>query len=402
MELISQLLPVFMWSFFYAFPVFAGFILYYLWIRYIRGVYIKDVKWSLLEIRMPKEITKTPLAMEVILSGLHNTADNTFIKRIFEGYVRPWFTLEIVASGGRIKFYIRVMEEHRNLAESLIYSQYPSVEIKEVEDYVNNVPFGEPEAEWEMFGVEFKLEKEDAYPIKTYVDYGMDKHQEEEEKTDPMTANLEFLGSVSSEEQIWIQIPARASIKRFQSKDSFFKKVDWKEDGQKLIEKLSKRDQAKGGDQASIALSAFTLTPGERKVLEAVERNVSKLGFDCGLRAIYLAPKGVFKKTNIGGLIATVKQYNSADLNGFKPDLTTSFNYPWQDIGDRRLARRKWRLFDSYKRRSFFYPPYEKKQFVLNTEELATIFHLPGQVASTPGLDRIESNRAEPPANLPL
>ncbi len=38
----------------------------------------------------------------------------------------------------------------------------------------------------------------------------------------------------------------------------------------------------------------------------------------------------------------------------------------------------------------------------MTTEELATIFHIPGKVASTPTLARIPSKRSEAPANLPI
>jgi hypothetical protein len=59
-------------------------------------------------------------------------------------------------------------------------------------------------------------------------------------------------------------------------------------------------------------------------------------------------------------------------------------------------------MFNAYIRRSYFHPPYSRQPAVLTSEELATIYHLPGKVAQTPTLDRIESKRSEPPANLPL
>ena len=80
-------------------------------------------------------------------------------------------------------------------------------------------------------------------------------------------------------------------------------------------------------------------------------------------------------------------------------------------------------MFKRYVKRDFFYPPQMgatlavKKALdkplvnasigspvtsVLSTEELATIFHFPGSVATTSGLGRIEAQKAEPPANLPI
>ncbi|OHB13689.1 MAG: hypothetical protein A2Y49_02110 [Candidatus Zambryskibacteria bacterium RIFCSPLOWO2_12_39_8] len=59
-------------------------------------------------------------------------------------------------------------------------------------------------------------------------------------------------------------------------------------------------------------------------------------------------------------------------------------------------------MLDAYKRREYFFKPYKRKHFVLNTEELATLFHFPGQVSTTPTFTRIESKKAEAPANLPI
>jgi hypothetical protein len=108
------------------------------------------------------------------------------------------------------------------------------------------------------------------------------------------------------------------------------------------------------------------------------------------------------------GIMTTTQQYNSSDLNGFKPRSATNIDYDWQDYltvnplkWGRRLRIMKEDMFEAYINRGYFYPPYTTKPFVLTTEELATIYHFPGQVAATTSLGRIESKRAEPPANLP-
>jgi hypothetical protein len=46
--------------------------------------------------------------------------------------------------------------------------------------------------------------------------------------------------------------------------------------------------------------------------------------------------------------------------------------------------------------------PNAEEVFVLNTEELATLYHLPGLVASVPTLPRIDSRKAVAPVNLPV
>ncbi len=75
-------------------------------------------------------------------------------------------------------------------------------------------------------------------------------------------------------------------------------------------------------------------------------------------------------------------------------------------------AWKKEQIFKAYIHRSYFYPPHDKTldknlhkiyrpQMILNVEELATIFHLPGKEVSSPTIARVEAKKSEPPANLP-
>ncbi len=48
--------------------------------------------------------------------------------------------LEIVSLEGVIHFYLRCESKFKPRVEAAIYSQYPNVEIIEVEDYVNLLP----------------------------------------------------------------------------------------------------------------------------------------------------------------------------------------------------------------------------------------------------------------------
>jgi hypothetical protein len=91
--------------------------------------------------------------------------------------------------------------------------------------------------------------------------------------------------------------------------------------------------------------------------------------------------------------------YNSISIDGSR--WQPIFDYPWQDFNGIRENRKKVRIIDAYRQRSWFHPPYEFKNFMMTSEELATIFHLPGSVARTPTLQRISSSRSEAPTNLP-
>jgi len=382
----------------YWLPPLLAFGLWSAYSYYTLITYIQSIEWVTLEIKLPREILKSPLAMEVVLGAFHQTSDKKLYHRVLQGFVRAWFSLELVSSGGEIHFFIRTPSFFRKLIESNIYSQYPDVEIYDVADYVYSADYTGPDSEYEMWGGEFILTKPDPYPIKTYMDYGLERDPKEEFKNDPITPVIEFLGSIEQGHQIWIQILIQGAKKRYKKKDGTM--GDWKDEGEVLINKLMKRDIKPKEGEAKIPTA---LSSTEETVAKAIARSVSKLGFDCGIRTIYIAKKDEFKPINFVGVIAQFKQFSSVDLNGFKPNNTTSVDYPWQDIFGTRVPRMKRKMLRAYRNRGYFYPPFRRsKPFVLNTEELATIYHFPGGVSETPTFGRIESRRGEPPNNLPL
>ena len=381
----------------YWLPPLLAFGLWHAFRTYTLFKYTMATPWVTLEVKLPREILKSPLAMEVVLGAFHQTSDRKWYQRTFKGFIRAWFSLELVSFGGEIHFFIRTPAFFRALVESNIYSQYPNVEIYEVADYVYSADYAGPSSEYEMWGGEFILTKADPYPIKTYVDYGLDRDPKEEFKNDPITPVIEFLGAIKPDHQIWIQILIQAAKKRYKKKDGTM--GDWKDEGEELINKLMKRDEKPKEGEFKFP----TLSASEKDVTEAIARSINKLGFDCGIRAIYIAKKDEFKPINFVGLIALFKQFSFTGLNGFKPNNTTSVDYPWLDPFGFRVPRMKRKILRAYRHRGYFYLPFKKsKPFVLNTEELATLYHFPGRVSETPTFSRIESRRGEPPSNLPL
>ncbi|AKM84279.1 TPA: hypothetical protein DCZ46_02945 [Candidatus Campbellbacteria bacterium] len=362
----------------------------------------------LMEIRVPKEIKKSPLAMELFLGALHQPGgEGTWYDRSILGKSRTWFSLEMVSLEGNVRFFIWTEAKFKKLLESQLYAQYPGVEIFEVPDYTKFTALDL--SNMSLWGNEFILTKDDPYPIKTYIDYGLDRPGiEDEEKIDPMSPVLEFLGAIGKGEQIWIQIMVRAHKKNFRKelawKDRFEKmqwsdSYDWTEKGKdekkKLLANLvtDEKDKTKNRPPTKV----------ESQIIEAVERNITKPGFDCGIRGIYIAEKDKFNPINITGMTGSFKQYNSGNMNGFRPNRVTGFDYPWQDYKNTRLNKMKNEIFNDYKKRAYFYYPHTSdKQFVLSSEELATIFHLPSKSVETPTFSRIESKKSEPPANLPF
>lgn len=375
-------------------PIFLVTLAVRLWLQYIRTDFIhKKFDFVMLEVKMPRIIEKTPVAMELVLQGLWIPFGTNWYEKWWLGEVAPWFSLEIVSIEGAVKFFIRTPVKFKKIIESNIYAQYPDIEVHEVPDYISLAPYIQEKGEWSLWGCEFMLVKPDPFPIKTYVDYGLDSALlKEEQKSDPITNLIEFLGNVGRGQQVWLQILVQSTGERFKTSGTWFGYHDWKEEGKKVIKEMQEKF---GGDSGK-------LTKRQGEVMSAVERSLAKLGFDCGIRALYIAKRELYDPANIAGIVGGFQQYGSMDLNGFKPTRKTGFSYPWEDYHNIRLNRKKHKIFDAYVRRSWFYPPYKRKPFVLNTEELATIYHFPGGVAETPTFTRIESRKGEPPANLPI
>ena len=380
-----------------------------LWVRYIRSKNFLSLKYTVLEIKLPKDTFKSPAAMEVFLQSLHNTADGSTFAQYWKGETRPWYSLELVSIEGRVKFYIWTEDRRKAGLMSALYSQFPGVEVHENGDYTKSVHF-DPET-MKIWAAEFKLSKPDPYPIKTYVDYGLEKDPKEEFKVDPLLPMLEFLGSVGPNQQVWIQILIRAH-KDDQSKPGhWFKKTDlWQDEAKELVNEILVRDEkTKTSAGEPDPETGYTRMPiiskGEQNIIEAIERSVTKLGFDVGIRALYIGKKESFDTVfGAGGILGNFKHFGTEGLNGIKHNgdiWHLRLGDPWKDYKDIRRTRYANEALAMYKRRSYFYAPYEGKPFILNTEELATVYHFPGSVAATPTLDRLPSKKAEAPSNLP-
>ena len=404
-------------------PVLFAVIFWKAWMSYVQAHWRANLKWVMLEIKIPKEVNKSPVAMEIMLNSLYQTSRGAWWDWYWKGRVRDWFSLELVSIEGHVKFFIRTLPGYKNLIESQIYAQYPDVEIYEVPDYTRYADYHGLGSEWEMFSAEYQLTKADPYPIKTYVDYGLDKEGIKEEfKIDPMTSIIEHLGSIGKGEQFWIQIIVQAADNRYRLKEASGKKKvgdmgDWKDEAKEVIKGLT-TEKEKKDDKTMVVSKVLKMTKGDQELVAAIERSVAKFGFDCGIRAIYIAKKENFDGRQAKALGGLFRPFSSSTLNGFKylnqsigPDFPWQHHITFEDYillpriflkKGARFAEIRKEMFDAYKHRSWFYLPRKLKPFILTTEEIATIYHFPGGVAQTPTFGRIPSRKSEAPVNLPI
>ncbi|MEE8131567.1 MAG: hypothetical protein V3T98_00760 [Candidatus Paceibacterota bacterium] len=439
LEFIRANLAIFQWLGIFVLLLIIAKLFEQTWLFHRQVRYKNAIDWILLEIRIPREVQKTPMAMEQFFMNLHGlrNAPNNLLEKYVDGEVTMWWSLEMASFGGEIHFYIRTPKKHKKMVEAGLYAQYPYIEVFEVKDYMDEFPKNTGEIYQKgnnVFGSEFVLVKNDVYPITTYEYFEKTK---EELAIDPISAFLEALSNIHKEEIVFVQFLIRPVG------------PEWHEAGRRLIDKLIGRKTQKkgeGGDtltdtarnvfMAPIEHPAWSgktedkkdenlmrrLTPGELDVIKAIERNISKPGFDTIIRFVYYAPNSIFS-TNFArrGLLGALNQYASQALNSFRNNFKIETRSRWIYFPHlfvaKRVEARKQRLLHNYRNRkmpeelklgsAYTSHPlnfnFKSRNLILSTAELATIYHVPAEgVLTAPHTKRAESKKMGPPAGLPI
>ena len=398
------------WLFIFAFSLARN-----LWLYYRMMLHKADFRWSLLEIRIPRELRKSPKAMEQILNKLYslrNTPEN-WVEKYWEGEVTYWWSLEVAQMDGETHFYVRTLTKYKNIVEAAFYGNYKDIEMVEVDDYVNRLPEKTTDLYkmgLDLFGLELSLGRNSAYPFKTYQLF---EAIEEEKSLDPMSVLVEVLAKLKKEEHLWLQILIRP-----------YDPPTWQVMTGKVIDELkeksaSKRIKATGLDEESLTLFR---SPAEEEVMKAVGRNASSAPFETIIRYIYFAPRSIFnRQTPYRGVRGAFAQYSAPNLNWFIPVIPARTMVWWIRFPfffpKKRLEGRKQRLLQNFRKRDmvpemkigqvvesqFFYFDNKSRPCVITSEGIATLFHPPSfLVLTAPFIKRLEAKRMGPPAGLPI
>ncbi|KKQ41006.1 MAG: hypothetical protein US58_C0007G0017 [Candidatus Magasanikbacteria bacterium GW2011_GWA2_37_8] len=387
-----------------------------LWVSYRQSKYTKKWQWSLLAVDIPPLLVQTPKAVEQIFAHLSGAQTGANIgEKYWKGKKQKWFSLEIVSMEGYIQFLIRTEVEFRDLVEASIYAQYPEAEITEVEDYADLLPGHYPNDKYDVFGLDFGLEAEDPYPIRTYPDFQYNLSKDAV-FSDPMAAILENFSRIGHGENFWMQIIIEPTGNK------------WKEKGIELVKELIagghhhkesilgsvanvpkylaqeainiwdwkfEHEEAHGKEEQPKKIS--DLTPGGKTTIEAIENKISKIGFKTKVRVMYVAHKEVYNPSRcVDGLIGALGQFSIMSSNALVPKLATKAHYAFADY---RTNEKKTLFAGAYKKRKL---KAGANPYIMNIEELATLWHFPLPFVKTPFMQKTETKRGEPPMNLPV
>lgn len=349
---------------------------YMTWRNYRKVDIVREIESVLLVLEIPKTNDKSELAAEQMFASLHGILRDAKELKLNGGY-QEHLSFEFASVGGRIQFYVWLPKSLQSFVEGQIYAQYPQVQIHVAdEDYVSHERHHSV-----VYTSEIVPTDKEFLPIKTFQNF----------EVDPLAGITGTLAKLEdTDEEIWIQILVRPVADDWhKASDAWIKTV--KNGNTSLFgggggagkwfagflgALWAPPEQGKDGKPATKELSERDKT----RVAEA-EKKATKLGYQVKIRIAYLGENTTDAKLRMQGIVGTFKQYNSTNLNGFK---MAHDSFTKED-----LAKYKSRLFAD-------------KGYLMNIEEVASVFHLPHTNVETPNIVWASTKTAEPPAKLPL
>lgn len=349
------------------------------WQNLRKASWVQSHDSVLLSIKIPRSNDKDPTAAEMLFATLHGILKPKK-ELIKEGSYQEHISFEIVATIDAIQFYVWTPTHLKDFVEGQVYAQYPSAEIKVAEDYSLDTDINDDGIDDFAVGTEIKLAKNEILPIKTFQNF----------KVDPLAGITGVLSKLEkSDEKIWIQILARPVPDQWQNQGLNYIKA--KKTGSvtldtgnignfllsapfRLISEIMRPATAGAKKEAP------KLSSDEEVRLSAIEEKTTKLGYRVKIRTVYISRSKELAKQRLQAVIGTFKQFNTTNLNGF----TSGKEY----IGKNFL--------DDYRARLFV-----DRGFILNIEELASLYHLPHTSVETPNIKWTSSKTGEPPTELP-
>lgn len=339
---------------------------------------LKASESTLLILEIPKANDKKELAAEQLFASLHGILRDKNELRM-NGGIQEHLSFEIASVNGQIRFYVWIPKSLQSFVEGQIYSQYPTVQIHTAdEDYVAH-----ERRHSVVYTAELTPTDSEFLPIKTFQSF----------EVDPLAGITGTLAKLESTgEELWVQVLVRpipddwhkaaerwiSTVKSgnpfgFLTGETSF---NFKWVGGLLAALAKPPEQGISGGAAPKELSERDKT----RISEA-EKKATKLGYQVKIRMAYLGESTTNAKLRMQAIVGTFKQYNSTNLNGFR---MTGGSFKKED-----LAKYKARLFVD-------------RGYILNIEELASVFHLPHTNVETPNIVWASSKTAEPPAKLPV
>ena len=325
--------------------------------------------------RDERDVTNEVISQaQVMYSIIASTLQSGWRARLFG---QRHISFEIVANDGFIKYYAVVPSVLTETVKQAVISSYPAARLEEIDE--ENI-FSERGGITGVAGGELVLKKEFVYPIATF----------EEMKWDGGTAILNALSGAKQEEGMGVQI-------LFRPVHEGWTKIAG-ERVKNIKEGKNKKAQAGGllpyslidiikmplevPEQREKEGSEAVLTGVQQEEIQAIESKTRYPAFEVLIRLVASSESKARSEAMVGSLVSAFSQFDSPRNNGFKYD-------PFKDM-DKLTSDYIFRVF-----------PADRHQMVLNSMELATIYHLPNQnTIPNSQVERQQTRQVDGPARL--
>ena len=291
-------------------------------------------------------------------------------------YGQRHFSLEIIAKNGFIHYYAIVPAVLTETVKQAVQSAYPTARLEEKRE--DNIFRGGGGVN-AIAGAELTLDKESYLPIATY----------EDTKRDAQMAILNALSNVGKNEGAAVQILFRPAHK------------NWSTHGKEHIENVQKgkKQTTVGANIGNLAIDIIRApweVPGEHDKPEdkeivtnikqdeitAIANKMRYPAFETLIRVVASSESAPRSEALMGGIVSAFAQFNTPNLNGFK---VNTMKDPKKIVVDY----------------TFRFFPLRMRSNILNSIELASIYHLPEQNAiPNSQVERQLTKQVDGPAKL--
>ncbi len=291
------------------------------------------------------------------------------------------YSFEIVASQKQIAWYAVAPREQARYIEQQIHSRYPEAVVEEQKDYNIFSPAGVAKAGY------LRTRRSLIFPIKTY----------NKQESDSLNSIINVMSKLGENESLAIQYIVRSARAGWHSRGKGIGKLMMEGKTAREAIRLSSRNPAMAifadlwqttkpmSEQEKLKQQSTMprLTQMEEEMLKGIEEKNSKAGLDVNLRIIVSADNAGSAKVYLENLGSAYSQYNL-------------YEYGNSFINKIRIGNQKKLTND------FIYRRFEKKiAFLLNSEEMASLYHLPLKNVATPNILWLSAKKASVPNNIP-
>jgi len=305
----------------------------------------RSLDFTLLQVTLPRDNEIKIDAAEQFFGSLYSLYKGGLLSFLSP---QEHLSFEIVGLPQSIKFYVSVPNHLRDMLEKQINGAYPGAEIREVDEY--NIFSSEGKVAF----ASLKLRSSNYYPVRIFKDL----------PTDPLSSITSTLAKMQNGEGAAIQILISPVGNR------------WRVTGRSYVAKTKKQE-------ANPELARFQVDP---KVLEAIDNKCAKPGFNTTIRLVVSSRDGASAEMHLTNLLTVFSQFNG-DLNGFSKN--------------KIIFKKEFMVDFVYRYFPILNFLWLKESSILNSEELATIFHFPNKSIETPHIVWVNAKKAPAPSQIP-